>query len=572
MNRPAQITVRLLTVAIGAALGWGVAAWVTRPVIRAEAPRPLGPRKPPSLGVAPASRLERQMDAVWTAGSPSAQAAAAVALAGTVDPADFARFLENLDRLPPPAARRLASHALMRRWVSHDPEAAMQWCRDDHANDDWVSLVAVEWATQDPAQIDAIIESLLVQDRASTVFAIAEGWAARGNRDDALALLWHPEWTGRGIAEREFVRHLDLDFLAQGDSNWLAERIDSLPDDLRLPAQRAVTRTLAQSDVRAAFEWAAAQPNREKLLAEVVKGACNPSDWLAGLAALPIEVQGEMEVRSWLNYFAPDDAVEALTAQASQFPDTLRRSLMESLDSKLARSSDPGALANRVLAIDALARHFSVVEFASRWCDAAPTAARAWSESIQDMALRTEALASVDWYAGEVAARRDYAQLPLAEQMVTDAGSNEVVSADPLLALDPSTRRAMLEADFARPPMQEPEDPFASRVDVVEAMAERYPSETAQWLSEKLVAEATPALAETARVAASWWAAEAPREAAGWVASLPPGDARAWAAANVAFQWRLVDPAAARAWLDSLPAADRAVVARALESAPGPPP
>ncbi|MFN0126046.1 MAG: hypothetical protein ACKV19_05105 [Verrucomicrobiales bacterium] len=570
MNRPARIRLRLLAVVIGAALGWMVAAWVTRPLIRAEAPRPIGPRKPPSLGVGPASRLEHQMDVVWNAGSPSAQIAAAVALAGTVDPADFARFLENLDRLPPPAARRLASHALMRRWVSHDPEAALQWCADDHANDDWVSLVAVEWAKQAPAQIDPIIESLPVRDRTSTVFAIAEVLATQGNRDDALALFWHPEWTGRGIAEREFNNDLRLDFLAEGDPNWLAERIDSLPDDLQFPAQRAVARTLAQSDVRAAFEWAAAQPHREQLLAEVVTGARTPSDWLAGLAALPVEIQREVKVASWFDHFAPDEVVEALTSHASQLPDTLRRSLMRYLEAKLNRSSDPAALANRVLAVDDLSPHFSVASFVSHWVGDAPAAARAWSESLQNESLRAAALEALSEEADAVEAQRHYAQLTLAERVVKDAADNQIGSANRLLAVDPSTRRAMLQADHARPDSEGGQDPF--RTNVMEEMAERYPSETAEWLSDKLAGDATPTLAETACVAASWWAAEAPREAAAWVASLPPGDARAWAAANVAFQWRLVDPAAARAWLDSLPAADRAVAQRALESAPGRPP
>jgi len=56
-----------------------------------------------------------------------------------------------------------------------------------------------------------------------------------------------------------------------------------------------------------------------------------------------------------------------------------------------------------------------------------------------------------------------------------------------------------------------------------------------------------------------------------WAAALPPGDTRAWAAANVAIQWRLVNPAAARAWVDSLPAADRAVAASAMEGGSAPP-
>jgi hypothetical protein len=89
-------------------------------------------------------------------------------------------------------------------------------------------------------------------------------------------------------------------------------------------------------------------------------------------------------------------------------------------------------------------------------------------------------------------------------------------------------------------------------------VSQRYPAETARWLSDTLSPESTPVLMTALTTTAAHWAMEEPRAAADWAQSLPPGDARAWAALNVYNHWRQFDETAARAWWASLPAETRA--------------
>lgn len=569
MNRSARTVIPLLAVATSALLGWAVAAWDTQARVRDAAPHSNGPRKPAPLPLSTASLLERRMDAVRAAGSPSAQIAAAIALAASVASHDFARFLDNLDRLPPPSARRLAAETLMRRWVRHDPGAALRWCQEDDANANWVRHVAAEWAKQDPTQAEAIIQSIS-NARPFTLAAIATAFASQGNFQGALDLLLHPQLSESGFYLDD-PRRDTLEVLADRDPDWLASRIDGLPPLMQGYAREAVTRALARRDVRAAFEWAAAAPQSQRVacLKSVVEGARDPSEWLTALAALPADLQGAMRVRTWFDRFELGTIVDALISHAPRLPDSLRPSLMEYLDGDLGSSSDPGKLATRILAVDELRPHFSVANFVNDWMREAPAATKAWIESLQDESLRAEARETFNGRIEAIEQAHAISQLPFAERWVMDAGKNQFDGSNSLLALDPSTRQRVLEADLTGHSPDGLENPF--RTDVIQVMSERYPSETARWLSENLTGNDSPKLATAARTTASWWAADDPQSAAAWAAALPPGDTRAWAAANVAIQWRSVDPAAARAWVDSLPAADRAVAARAMDAASTPP-
>jgi len=184
--------------------------------------------------------------AVWAAGDVSAQMAAAIALAEAVPPESFARFLEDLHRLPAHSARGLASRTLLRRWVAVDPEAALAWCaaRDG----DLVAGVAGEWARRDPDRSDAILGLLPAERLLEGTVAVFEALVSH-DREAAMALLARPELAAAAPAIGPSLRAL-----AGADPAWLLERAEALPDPSRRSVRAAVAQSMAEADPAQAME------------------------------------------------------------------------------------------------------------------------------------------------------------------------------------------------------------------------------------------------------------------------------------------------------------------------------
>jgi hypothetical protein len=534
-----------------------------------------GPAKPARLAGQITDPLAAGIAGIWAAGDPSAQTAAAVIWARSLAPTDFGRALEAVDRLPAHAARDMAKRAILRRWAAEDPAAALRW---SVGHDPWlVGPVAAECVRTDPSIVESVFTALSASDPAAgllnanlAVEAVSQMFRVLATRDReaAMALLTRPElppWEGRLSSLRPAFRAL-----ASQDPAWMLERAESLPAGDRAAVRASVAQALADSDPVQAINWARNQPDSRDLLKSLLVQPRDMPALIVGLATLPAEEQaflGKNGVTSW-GKNDPKVIVDALEAHAVHLSPAALKGLLRGSTEALLAAADPGALANRLLVLGAGTQGFSVYDFAFSWVRQAPDTSRAWAAALTDETQRTNALEAI-----ERATRPPEEQPVLSpvEKALQDAASGEMSGPHKLLALDPADRRRVLDAGLSRElailrareqgannQPDEATDPFASREPMFRQVSQRYPAETARWLSDTLSPESTPVLMTALTTAAAHWAMEEPRAAADWAQSLPPGDARAWAALNVYNHWRQFDEMAARAWWTSLPAEARA--------------
>lgn len=568
--------------AAGLALGW----WGAGSFVRHGA----APRGPMSVSTKPAPLAGHNTDplaagiaGIWAAGDPSAQTAAAVAWARALAPADFSLALEALDRLPAHAAPGMAKQTILKRWAAQDPAASLRWSLGH--DPDLVGTVAAECIRNDSSLVESVLAVLLASDPSapnrnanlilkpvSQMFKVL----ATRDREAAMNLLTRhelPPWEGRLHGVRPSLRAM-----ASQDPAWILERAESLPAGDRTAVRAAAAQALADSDPVQAFEWARGQADSRELLKALLDQPKDVPAMIAGLATLSREEQaviGPGFSLSWRNS-DPRAVVEALESQAHHLSPEVLQGLLRGSISRLLEADDPGALANRLLALSDFSDHEPMTLFANYWAHQAPEAARTWAAALSDETQRNNALEAI-----EAATRppEKPTALSLAEKSLQQVSAGEIAQPYTLMALDPADRRRVLDEGWARElavkaateqdEKNQPDesiDPFASEESVLPQISRHYPAETARWLSDTLTPESTSALLRTVTSTAAHWASEDAQAAAAWAQSLPPGDARAWAAVNVFDQWRQFDETGARVWWESLPAEERARISR--ENAP----
>lgn len=574
--RPASIRqwlVGVVATAAGLALGW----WgfgVMRPQTAPPKPTsgPIKPPRPPGRAIDP---LATGIAHIWAAGDASAQTAAAVAWARALAPADFGRALAALDRLPAHAAQGMAKHAILNRWAAHDPAAALRWALGHDPN--LVGTVAAASVRNDPACVESVLSVLsslppgerhrnaLVSDAVSQIF----NKLATHDREVAMNLLKRRDLlpSDRPLAG---IAH-SLRAMAHQDPAWMLERAESLPVDDRASIRASVARALADADPLQAISWARSQPDSPALIQELLRRPKDLPALIAGLATLSAEEQASMRLSglSW-GQSDPKAVVDSLEKQANHLSQNFLEFLLSGSAVSLINAEEPGALANRLLALSADPEAFRLTVFADSWAHQEPDAARAWASALTDETQRTDALEAIEDATQpeeEPAPSPAEPALSPAEQALAQVDVGDLENPYALLALDPGDRRRVMDAAWAKDLAAEAvratgEVPVESTGEVLPQISEHYPAETARWLSDTLTDASTPALIPVLTSAAAHWASEDPRAAAAWAATLPPGEARAWAAFNVFEQWRYFDETNARTWWESLPAEERARTSR----------
>lgn len=581
--RPASIRqwlVGVVATAAGLALGW----WgfgVMRPQTAPHKPTsgPIKPPRPPGRAIDP---LATGIAHIWAAGDASAQTAAAVAWARALAPADFGRALESLDRLPAHAAQGMAKHAILNRWAAHDPAAALRWTLGH--DPELVGTVAGAGIRNDPACVESILSVLssltpgerhrnaLVSDAVSQIF----NKLATHDREVAMNLLKRRDLlpSDRPLSS---IAH-SLRAMAHQDPAWMLERADSLPVDDRASIRASVARALADADPLQAVSWARSQPDSPALIQELLRQPKDVPALIAGLATLSAEEQASMRLSglSW-GQSDPKAVVDSLEKQANHLSQNFLEFLLSGSAVSLINAEEPGALANRLLALSAVPKTFPLTVFVDLWAGQEPDAARAWASALVDETQLTEALEAVD----KATRREEEIPSPPSEptlspaepilspmeQALAQVNIGKLLEPYALLVLTPDDRRRVMDAAWAKDLAAEAiratgDVPVESTGEVLPRISRHYPAETARWLSDTLTAESTSALIPVLTSTAAHWASEDPRAAAAWAATLPPGQARAWAAVNVFHQWRYFDETNARTWWESLPAEERARTSR----------
>lgn len=559
MNRFATQSLSAAVAMATALVGWSVTGWWKDADHAVTDVTEAGPSKPKPVSSTSGSSLVAAMAAVETSGDPAAQMEAAVDLASRLDPRDFGEFLDNLRLLPAHAAQGLASRAVLRRWVAHDPTAALHWCvaRDPNL----VAGVLDEWARQTPPdQLAQFLDQVPAGQRAQAIPSVFNALAS-SDPEAAMQFLSQP-------ITAESIHRLDraLRHLANQDPDWLLKRAESLPDHVQAQARKAVAQSMAETDAAEAAAWAAAQPDRSELLRSLADRKDADPSLIAAIASLPHEEQSGMylPMYNWDPTRAPA-MIDAIVAHRDQFGNSMLRNLLEGAANYAVRADDPGALANQLLALGTESS-FDVNGFASQWAQRSPEAARAWAASLADETQRRDALTAIDTTVNPPTENLGPSSAEKLAQAFTRGNPQEIHR---LLAVGEAERLQALDAGFSQ--MLQPAD---SARDFSRSswrqMTLRYPAEAAQWLSKNVETENFEKWSQPLTTTAAAWAAESPRAAAEWAAALPPGETRAWAAANVIGQWKRFDEPAARAFLETLPEAERAIASKGFAPMPRP--
>ena len=568
MISPPPLLLQSVAALAAAGLGWMVAAqwgWGAGPGSGSD-------KNPARQSLPEISRIanwESDYALVAASGDPSAQVAAAIAMANRIPPESFARFLENLRRLPAHAAQGMAKGTVLRRWVAHDPEAALSWCRL-HSDTEAVHSVIEEWTAHQPSRAAEIFQKLPESGRGLASRSILAG-LVRTDREAAmtwLTLMTDPHnqnpdtrWAAQFAQMNSFVPLDDsLRDLARQDPAWLLDRCGELPSRHQQEVRAAVARSLSEQNTQSALDWINTQPDRLKLLEALIHRPHDEAALFAAIAALPPDEQKELPVYSFSTWGRanPKSLVDSLDTHAANLGDALKRQLQASLPQRLAASDSPGELADRMLANPALRAGFGIDSFALAWAAKDPAAASRWVAALANPDDRRIAQTAMKFAGAEA---WDSSPTSLRDHYLAMAGNAAIGQASQLLRLSLDDRIALLDAESTRRPEARGQPTSGSALGT---MASHFPAETARWLQQRVTTENSQTFLPSLTLVASRWAAEEPTAAAQWAASLPAGDSRAWAAANVAARWARFDEESARRWVASLPAADQAIAARGL--------
>jgi hypothetical protein len=539
----------VVAVVAAAATGWIVAGWRPGTDRSGRLAHEEGPVKPARMTATGIGRYEADFAAVAAAGNPAAQMAAAVALAGRIDPADFASFLENLRLLPAHSAQGLASRTVLRRWVAHDPAAALRWCATHDR--DMIDGVLDEWALRTPSdQLAGLLDEIPANYRTQAVPSLFSA-LAKHDPEAAMALLapYKPELAIHRLSA-------GFDDLARQDPSWLLQSAEDLPAEVRQRARLAAAKAMTEAARDDGIAWMMTQPDRRNLLAGLSDDPALVPSLLAAVAALPQGEQRGMHLSlHHLSWGGASEFIDAIGAHQGQLAEPLLRELLRNTGYSLAQAENPGVLANRLLAMEA-GKFWNFVPFATIWANRSPEDARAWASALPDETQRRQAM---DAMASVTRSEETTDRWPLAERLAEQFKHGHFSDPHQLLALGDDERRQVLEDGFRQ--FLEKDSPR------VPDLAQHYPAEAARAVASVLTAENTATLMRSLTEIASHWAVADPVAAAQWAATLPPGVSRAWAAANVVEHWRIVDEPAARAWVESLPPDEGEAAATALRHA-----
>jgi hypothetical protein len=555
MSARTQITA---TLCVGAAttLGWWLVGALKKLPSSADPPIAETPR-PPAPASPAASRRHQWIRTITSAATPSAQLAATLALAREVDPADFPELLKIVRALPGDDLGAFLQRAVLARWLQHDPTAALAYAETQ--DEQLLSETLGEWARLEPADAVAWFRDA---PRRFIHFAnfimLAKGVATR-DPETALAVvksmprseLYDPFYSGQADLIALFKT------MAHGQPDWLLEKTEDLPNELRRPARFAAAELLARHDMTGFLEWTRTQPDRNDLLRVGLLDHQVPTDQaiaaMAGLtpeeqadfAELTLDMPADRSNLAWFGWTPSDPwgALRQLEATPSLDPE-LRERLVDGVADSDAFQNDPARAVAELTRIAPDLQSEWADWFVEEWALKDPEAARAWATTVPEAEGRAALLETID----DILRPADPASPPsaweaLVSRVIGGSGLAEDVTAD--------QRMEILKAS-ARPPEKIDAGSRVERLEkAAERIMERFPAEAAVWLATRPQDDATT-VTQACGVAAQW-AREEPAAAADWSARLPAGRARTWALWNAATEYHRLDPSGARAWAEGLP-------------------
>lgn len=523
----------LLTVATGC--GWLAMDWLL----------PESPGNPRSnirafSGLAPATGLSSNAEVrarvrgLRCPGKGGEEMLAALELARQIAPADFAKYLDERRQLPANGAEEVFVSAVLRRWLVHDPAAAVAWCvfHDSRFQADALT----EWTRSDPAAAQANVLAQPTRGRDDGICAVAEALALT----DARGAL---DFLRRAAPEFVFQSAKVFQILAKQDSAWLLEAAATFPDNLRGEAREAVLQNMAAKDFAAAAVWAASQGDWWSLTDTLLSRSIDPAKALAAWPSLPPKIRSEL-VGSRIAWGEtdPENFLKAAKNAASKIPDNELADLVrEPVSQILYQGMEKGVADLQRLLPDHPGLWALQVAGHWGWRDASD--ARAWASQLADDSLRAKAL--------EIIKERDSTDASVRDDDASPAGL--LFNADgPQMFRERTAEELMAVLKT---------NEWNSDVRLIR---EEYPALYARYLTDP----AGPGLKEGYAAAfVSEWAGDEPAAAAAWVASLPDSKEKQTMLREAADTFLSLAPNQFRRWASSLKGTDRDTVMEVIGDA-----
>lgn len=526
--------------------------------------RPSRPARHDRAGSGPTGEAGKSLAAIRGAGTPEARTRAAIDLANSLPPSEFAAWLDggwfNLRGGPD---LTIFTKILLARWKQEDPEGLLAWSLKKESGEG--RAILAEWSEKEPQRLIDFFKNH--PDDPAEMRALA----AIANTNPGLALQRFLEMASAGISRQGMSYTSDILWqLAEKSPAALEAALDSLPAPLKKEAETALSgqrlKTSFATEIRALWElpggWKIFESNagqNGELGAKIFDELANlPPAWRASLAANPYSFMDKANYEKWLDAdlagygFSLSQTKQiraaALNNLASRQPElALKRMGEMDLDSdgrqnvisRVISSADNDP--DKVAALIALLGTEEDRKVAQSMVDAYNDSQS--QTKIEKPADWLEKIGALDPKSGSsyqyisMLDQWDQAKLtdlnaqftalpddkkPQVAQMIAAGGSSSGIS-----PLKGEAIRYLVAN-----PVAIPEGGQYNRPDPIQ-MASQY----AVFLAIKDAAAAT-----------------------GWVQTLPAGDAKLWAQKNLARNWAQYDPKAVDQWLKTLPADARTEV------------
>jgi hypothetical protein len=493
--------------------------------------------------------------AIRAMADPEARMLATLALADSLDPAEFAAWMDGgwFDLRGGPELM-MFSKILMDRWLQEDPEGLITWGEKNGSGAG--EAVMNEWALRDPQRLLAWFRNHPNDQQEIRML----GEIASHSPELALQRMREMSDAGVGQMAMQNCREL-MDTLAEKCPAELEAMVDSLSPLFKIQVETALSGARMEAsfseEIRNLWDredgWRifSGLSSRIDLGTQVLGELGNlPEEWRKQLAENVYQFIATPNAVQWLDAdlegagFSEGEIRMIRFSAISNLPAKDPARVIQEMGSMETSSGERKMLLEHVF----LAGDLEVVkELVSQLPEAEQKTAVSLMESreagptmkVEESTTPAELLESICSEEGGTSfpplENWDRAKIEALAAGFKNLPDDRKAQAAAIIIANPDSRRA----------------PGPLRGEALRYLAEHPASAASKW------GERFESLTAQVSVHATDVLEEDPEQASSWVASLPAGEARSWAQMNVLKRWSQYDPDAAAVWKASLSTADR---------------
>lgn len=565
MSQPASFPLRtcgMIAFLATVAIGWNLSSPAPLPAGKSKPAGPQtkhGDRRERTTRSLAAEAASKRMGSIRATADPQARMLATLSLAHSLDPADFAAWVDggwfNLRGGP---ELMMFTKILMDRWEAEDPEGLLAWAAKNK-NGEGIGIMQ-RWAEKEPQRLLAWFQEHRDDETEVRMLRLI------AKQSPELAIQRLREMAQAGMAEDAMRNARGLmNILSIKSPAALEGLIASLPPDLKIQAESVLSKKRLDAsfseEIRALWD----HPDGWRIFSSMENSPETWKELMGELGNLPDEWRRLMASNSY--QFVQYDAKAWLTMDLGSVgfsPSEIRSVRTQALQN--VAYSDP-ALAIGPLAEGGIepGMRKHILESVFRSGNQPELKELVAQLPEEDRKLADELLAGREEIR-TLGVSEDSTPRELLEKIVTmDTGS---IGEDSNVPIPGSWDRGKLE-ELAKGFSALPADQKTKAANLITGNAEYNTAPPGlKGAALRHLAEQPDAASDgqgkgfeslTAKISnhAVTMAEEDPAEAASWVGSLPAGEARTWAQRNVLKNWSQYDPDAAAAWEKSFSSQDR---------------